>query len=161
VRAAIALIVGALLLSLLAVAAIFRGSSNSSGVPFIGKRQYVAENKRILEDVPLFPKSRLLYAQGPSEYHDSDEGENPLAPPKGWTNLRSYHPPDGTRMNDVLDFYDAKLVPQGWHPTGTYCGRGTYERDENLIVVNAGGVNPRDPTSSYDIAVDSHGADEC
>jgi len=33
--------------------------------------------------------------------------------------------------------------------------------DDAAILVNAGGVNPHDPTSDVDVGVDAHGADEC
>lgn len=159
VRGTRAGLIAALAASLLLVVAIsYDFSDGGRRIPFLGEHEYVVENMRMLGDVPVYPGSRLQHTNRSSEYRDT---EDPLVPPKGWASARTYRAPDGARMRDVLAFYDAALARRGWSATGAYCGHGYYTKGEGLIVVNAGGVNPRDPTSSYDIGVDAHGADEC
>jgi hypothetical protein len=122
------------------------------------KRDYIDDNLAILNAVPAYPGALEKYTNEASEYRN---GDNELAPPTGWSSHRVYFVPRGVRMRQVLAFYDTELTRRGWRKQHPDCGAGAYEKDDAAILVNAGGVNPRDPTSDVDVGVDAHGADEC
>ena len=122
------------------------------------KRDYIDDNMAILEQLPVYPGARERYTDEDSEYRDT---ENPLEPPDGWSTHRTYLVPRGVRMRQVLAFYETELTRRGWLKQNPDCGPGAYEKGEARVLVNAGGVNPRDPSSDVDVGVDAHGADEC
>lgn len=125
----------------------------------VRKRLYVDDNMSLLESLPVYPGAREQHTDRESEYRDPGSGE--LSWPKGWSSHRVYAVPPGVRMRQVLAFYERELGRRGWRKRGTECGPGAFEKGEASVLVNAGSVNARDPSSNVDVGVDAHGADEC
>lgn len=123
------------------------------------ERLYVDDNMDLLNSLPAYPGASELHTDRDAEYREP--GSSELSLPDGWSSHRVYAVPRGVRMRQVLTFYERELTRRGWRRQSPDCGPGAFEKDDASILVNAGGVNPRDPDSTVDVGVDAHGTDQC
>jgi hypothetical protein len=102
---------------------------------------WVAANRRMLEDLPVYPGSVLMYesSNGGSVAKDRCLPAENSGPYDSFTTSVRYRMPAGSNFADVADFYERELTARGWRP-GWHSGRYefAYVRGDAFITVRSG-----------------------
>lgn len=133
------------------------------------KDDYVRENERILEELPVFPGA--VVERLTSNPYDEPEGSG--APPYeviGYTTNVVYEAPPDATAQQVIDFYAERLAG-GWEVRfeeipivvgGTGERRGTvliahFMRGEAIVSVNTDGIVAAAAGRTFEVVVDQRG----
>jgi hypothetical protein len=107
----------------------------------VDQDRWVAANKELLQEVPVYPGSMLMYesSDGASVARDRCiRAENSGPYDSFHTDVR-YRMPAGSEFADVAAFYRWELAKSGWQP-GWHAGRleFAYVRGNSFITVRSG-----------------------
>lgn len=89
----------------------------------VDQDEWVAANRALLEDVPVYPGSTLMYesSNGSAVAKDRCIRAENSGPYDSYTTFVRYRMPAGSRFADVAAFYKRQLTRKGWRP-GWYSG---------------------------------------
>jgi hypothetical protein len=104
------------LVTVIAAPVLIRAATTDCHLFSVDESSYTAENRAVLEDVPLFPGSTFINTGSMAEqYQDRCIALGDNGPPyAGFRTYVNYETPSSAGPQDVLNFYNRYFAAQGW-----------------------------------------------